>query len=105
MPYARYRRPETSCFLPSKSAVCRDSACLIDQNPDRARIYRQHIVDLLNTSRQANDITIDDSISQEQERFIGGDIPVPDLIVQARLYALGWTSIQVMTDESQLDAE
>lgn len=71
----------------------------IGQDSSKARIYRQHIVDRLNTSLQNNGGAISDVVIQAQERFVRADMPVADLVFQARLYALQW--IKGETHESE----
>ncbi|MDQ1924561.1 hypothetical protein [Massilia pseudoviolaceinigra] len=66
----------------------------IGQDPNKAKIYRQHIVDRLNTSLRKAGVAISDAMAQEQDRFVFADMPIADLVAQARIYALQWISDQ-----------
>lgn len=68
-----------------------DLARQIVQDPQRAKVYRQHIIDLLNASENNDPAIMSEVTSQEQERFVNADMPIADLIFQARLYTLRWT--------------
>lgn len=64
------------------------------RDANKAKIYRQHIVDRLNTSLRKEGVAISDTMTYDQERFVRAEMPIADLISQARAYALQWISYE-----------